>query len=76
MDKIILALLIIAVILLAYGIYVLLYPGRYQNNGTTCEKITMSTCTSIKNDYYIFGVVMIITAILIGGLSLFELFGK
>lgn len=75
MDKIILD-LVIVVILLIYGIYVLTYPSRYQNNGTTCEKITMSTCTSIKNDYYMFGAVMIVTAVLIGGLSLFKLFGK
>jgi len=74
MDKIILALLIVAIILFVYGIYILFYPSMYQNNGTTCEKVTMATCNSIKNDYYIFGTVMIITSILIGGMSLFELF--
>lgn len=76
MDKIVLAVLICAVILLVYGIYVLFYPSRYQTNGTTCQKIAMSTCSSIKNDYYMIGAFMIITGILIAGLCLFELLSK
>lgn len=76
MDKILLAVLISAVFLLLIGFYMIYKPSLYQNNGTICEKNAMAVCNSVKNDYYIYGAVMIIFAILIGGLALFELFGK
>ena len=76
MDKILLAVLITAIFLLFVGFYMLYKPSQYQNNGTICEKNCMSTCVNVKNDYYYYGAVMIVFAIIIGGLALFELFGK
>jgi divalent metal cation (Fe/Co/Zn/Cd) transporter len=74
MDRILLAVLIIAIFLFFVGIYMLYKPSRYQNSGTSCERNTMAVCVSIKNDYYFYGAVMIIISIMIGGLALFELF--
>jgi hypothetical protein len=74
MDRILLALIILSLVLGGFGIYVLFYPNRYQNNGTICEKNAISTCNSIKNDYYIFGTIMIVVSLMIAGLALFEMF--
>lgn len=73
MDYILSALIVISILMLVYGIYTLFLPSRYQNNGKICEKNTMSTCPSIKNDYYIIGTAMIILSLTIGGLVLFEM---
>lgn len=73
MDKILIGVITLAVILFFFGLYVLYYPTRYQNNGTTCEKIAMSTCNSVKNDYYIFGSVMILFSMIIGSLCAYEI---
>lgn len=74
MDKILIGVLIISVVLFVYGIYVLSIPSKYQNSGSACEKLTMSTCNSIKNDYYIFGAILIISSLITFSLVLYEFF--